>query len=224
MTDIDDVRACISGSTITCTDEVMHTKLANHQIASVWWQLTDDERNTIAEYAITHFLFRLISRIGQGNSDCTGGVTDWRYAVCSQNAIIRFELFGDAENYKLTDCYYKTDGDSEIYYCYWSGECFKLPVYLVTIDNLDGAHNVCAIQVKEDINNFSSWRFFQYTNSNIQPGNYQMRCGTGQNLWVVICEIDTIGCDGWSYSSKVKWVFGDNCSVCTQPIGNMTII
>ncbi len=215
MTELDDVRACVKllNSTIVCSGEAMYTMLVNKKIARVWWQLADNERSVLAEYIITHYLFNRFTLWGIGGSDCVGGVTEWKTAYCMQNAMIRFMLLGEADEHKLTSCYYKLiAGDTER--CFWSGNCFGLPVYIVTIlstAGLDFGHAVCALQIKGDVDNFDSWRYFQYANSHIIPGIDQMPCGAGRTIYVQINDVFSIDCTGYSYDIKAKWIFTDNC-------------
>ncbi len=219
MTNIDDVRTCISNSSISCSYEIIHSMLTNKKIADVWWQLTDNERNILAEYIITHYLFQTIPLWSTGDDECIGGVNTWNEAVCVHNTIIRFMLLGKAETFKLTNCYYKLY-TNDITRCYWSGTCFDLPVYFASIvstagSSIDFAHSICAIQIKEDSNSFNSWRFFQYDNSNIKPGNWQIPCGNGITIRVTINKLTYLECNGYSCYIKAVWFFTNSC--CPSP-------
>jgi len=50
------------------------------------------------------------------------------------------------------------------------------PVYVANIINYDAKfyHSVIAIQIRNDVNNISSYRFVQYDNPNIIPGDWQI--------------------------------------------------
>ncbi len=217
MTDLSEVRACISTSplytSISCTDTKMHSLLVDKKIANVWWQLTDNERSVLADYILKHYLLMNIYLWGTGNTNCLGGVTEWKTAYCAHNAVIRFMLFGKADEYKIVSCYYKHPVLNTIH-CFWSGNCFGLPVYPVSVIATAGpsfGHAICAFQIKNDVNDFNSWRFFQYEDSNIKPGNYQMPCGSGRTVFVQVCDVYSIDCGGYSYDIKAKWIFTDNC-------------
>jgi hypothetical protein len=62
-------------------------------------------------------------------------------------------------------------------HCWTPNEDFGLPIFSCTTSGVSYPHAVCAFQIGEDVSVFHNWRFFQFANDNIQPGNSQMTCG-----------------------------------------------
>ena len=115
-----------------------------------------------------------------GRSDCEGGSGFWNNAVCLQNAVMRYARAGRSTPYTdvLASCYWMEKiGCPE--HCYVE-QVFNLDIYIVVIMNSDlgFGHAVCTQYLGGDMDVFSSWRFFQYDNLNITPGNWQMPHGS----------------------------------------------
>jgi len=116
-----------------------------------------------------------------GDSDCEGGSGQWQTgAVCLQNAVIRFARAGQSEQFSdvLSACYWRErPGCPE--HCYLE-DVFNLDVYIGRVTNQQTGHfhAICAQYLGGDVRSTSSWRFFQYNNSNILPGrDWQIPAG-----------------------------------------------
>lgn len=151
----------------------MHQLLINKIISAQWWQISDKERSIFTDWILSNYLRFLIRFRRNGKGDCRGGEGEKIKICCMQNAVIRFVLLGDGQSLydQISNCYWSRANDIGREHCY--GEfSFNLPVYTVYVANF--YHEICAIQISSDINDFNSYRFFQYANTNIRPGNWQM--------------------------------------------------
>jgi len=75
------------------------------------------------------------------------------------------------------------------------------PIYhaAVTNNSIPFGHSICAEHLGGDMRNFNNWKFFQYDNLNIQPGDpNHMPCGTDEENTTVsikkITSIERCGC------------------------------
>jgi hypothetical protein len=121
-----------------------------------------------------------ISYYRHGLSDCGGGSGPWKRADCLPNVVIRYARARKCLEHlqKLAGCYWmERDGCPE--HCYIEGT-FKLDFYLTRVKNSDRglSHAVCAEFRGGDMQTFSSWKFYQYANLDIKPGDWQMPYGT----------------------------------------------
>jgi len=121
-----------------------------------------------------------------GSPNCVGGSGSWNEAVCLQNAIIRYAWAGKSTSYvdKLSCCYWMEKlGCPEYCYLDLNTKIYELDVYIAAVLNSTApdfeAHAICAEHLGGDMEDWNNWRFFQYSNSNIQPGDPgQMPLGT----------------------------------------------
>ena len=104
--------------------------------------------------------------------------------------------------------------DKKTEYCYWI-ESFDLPVFLASTYTYHAlfAHSICAFQIRKDQKDFNSWRFFQYTNDNIKPGNWQMPCNyEGDEVYVNVKKLINFDCGGYNSNTIAKWkIDKDTC-------------
>ena len=117
-----------------------------------------------------------------GSSGCAGGSGFWSNAVCLENAVMRYARAGKSTPYTnvLAGCYWMEKiGCSE--HCYVE-LVFNLDIYIVAVMNSSlvpsFGHAVCAQYLGGEMDMFSNWRFFQYDNLNITPGDWQMPYGS----------------------------------------------
>jgi hypothetical protein len=156
-----------------------------------------------------------------GLSDCEGGSGSWNNAVCLPNAVMRYARAGKSTPYIdiLAGCYWmKKIGCPE--HCYVE-QIFNLDIYSVAIVNgslvPSFGHAVGAEYLGGDMNTFSSWRFFQYDNLNITPGDWQMPYGSEwQDTKVKIFEVIGIpDCGHYNHSQYpvVTFMIDENGNV-----------
>jgi len=207
---------CLSDAgEIICDKQTLHDNwLITKKLSKIWWLLTDDERNNTAGFIIRNWLFFSIPYHREGLPDCRGGTGDWKRTYCVGNAVIRLLRFGSGEGYydDISHCYWSTDKVTE--HCYWI-ESFDLPVFLANVHThgTGFGHAVCAFQIRKDQKDFNSWRFFQYGNDNIKPGNWQMPCSyKGEEIHVHVVRALSLSCSGYGYDSIAKWkIDKDTC-------------
>ena len=153
-----------------------------------------------------------------GQSNCAGGSGSWHdTAPCLQNAIIRWS--GESQ--------YAPNFDDEIEQCYWrwsswfSESCYTEwdagsqddPVYYAYIGNgdLEFNHAVCAEYEGGGMSNFDNWRFFQYRDSNIEPGDSQMPCGTDtDDTYVLVQRTNDVSCSNIDATTIYSWDIDEN--------------
>ncbi|QSZ68282.1 hypothetical protein RJ40_12645 [Methanofollis aquaemaris] len=116
-----------------------------------------------------------------GQSSCQGGTGSWNLnAVCLQNAVMRYARAGKSSQFSnaLSCCYWREDYRCPEH-CYFE-ENYNKDIYIVAITNGDlvFGHAVCAEYLGGGVGEFSNWKFFQYDNLNITPGDWQMPYGT----------------------------------------------
>lgn len=178
-TTIDEFRTyCIQDETITCNKQTLHKLLINNLISNIWWDLTYDERLLLSQKLVYYFGTMRVKAVYYGESDCAGydpkHKTAYPHNKCAYNATIRYLKFNHPLPGTDTDMYWEDNYTGEMH-CYTEEE-FNLPAYFTEVDYPSGTdHAIVALQLGEDVNDFNNWLFFQYTNTNIQPGDYQMR-------------------------------------------------
>lgn len=134
----------------------------------------------------------LISYYRHGLPDCGGGSGSWYSADCLPNVLIRYARARKCLTHLqiLAGCYWmERDGCPE--HCYIEGT-FDLDFYLARVKNSaqNLSHAICAEFLGGNTGVFSSWKFYQYANLNIRPGDWQMPYGTNtENTTVQIYEI-----------------------------------
>ena len=83
-------------------------------------------------------------------------------------------------------------------------------------NSLTFSHAVCAEFLGGDKREFTNWKFFQYDDLEIHPGEWQMPCGTDvENTKIRIKEVKTVWTCGGSFSgpSVVCFEIDKNCQV-----------
>jgi len=207
---------CLSDkSEIICDKQTLHDNwLITKKLSRIWWLLTDDERDNTAGFVIRNWLFFYIPYTRKGLPDCKGGTESWERTFCIDNSIIRFLRFANGKDYygNVSHCYWSTDRVTE--YCYWI-ESFDLPVFLVGVYAYSSSfgHSICAFQIRKKQKDFNSYRFFQYCDDNIKPGNWQMPCSYNEaEIYVHVVRPATLSCGGYNYDTIAEWkIDKDTC-------------
>jgi len=165
----------------------------------------------------------MIARFRSGLLDCKGGFGSWKNAECLANVMIRYARARKCLEH-LQDpagCYWmQRVGCPE--HCYREGT-FDLDFYLGLVKNSDRglSHAICAEFLGGDEREFSSWKFFQYAELDINPGSWQMPYGTAtEDTKVKIYEITGIlTCDIPDYdpeSPKAVFLIDENGNVTSD--------
>lgn len=171
---------CLSNGKVVSSWNTLKTRLEDQTVSGIWWDLTRDERYSIAEMAIKNTLFYNIFYTRTGKPNCGGGEGELKRATCVNSAIIRCIKFGElpdtvpywSQNADM--CYYrKQPVDAE--HCYVSNTPYKLPCHYVSmISEFAVNHAMAAIQIENNYNSLDSWIVFQHTSFDIKPGHRQM--------------------------------------------------
>mgnify|MGYP001084000849 CR=1 FL=1 len=115
-----------------------------------------------------------------GQNQCLGPTGSWENNYCSANAVLRYMTFSNGNDYyEYLDNYYWSL-DKESYTCYYQYN-FNLPVYIVTAASIKWIHALTAFQVGIHQENWDSWIFFQYDDSDIHPGEWQLPVDPDEN-------------------------------------------
>lgn len=179
-----------------------------------------------SDSGIRGYLTGVIEDYRSGQSNCQGGTGNWQDTrPCLENAIIRWS--GESQ--------YAPDFEDDIEQCYWrwsiwwSEHCYPDwdggsqddPVYYTYIGNndLEFYHAVCAEYEGGGTSNFDNWRFFQYRDNNIEPGDSQMPCGTDtDDTYVLVQRINDVWCSDLDATTIYSWDIDENCDVSSRKI------
>ena len=179
-----------------------------------------------SDSGIRGYLTGVIEDYRSGQSNCQGGTGNWQDTrPCLENAIIRWS--GESK--------YAPDFEDDIEQCYWrwsiwwSEHCYPDwdggsqddPVYYTYIGNndLEFYHAVCAEYEGGGTSNFDNWRFFQYRDNNIEPGDSQMPCGTDtDDTYVLVQRINDVWCSDLDATTIYSWDIDENCDVSSRKI------
>jgi len=214
VSDLDVFRAeCMSGGMVVCDWETLESRLNDHTVSTLWWELMGSERRAIAEMAIKNTLFYTISNWRDGKQYCAGGEGDIHGADCLQNAMVRYLKFGSDTPPSLvvgdgspggSACYHqKTMASTE--FCYVPDIKYNLPCNLVGCNGANYGHAMCGIRVVKNIDSLDNWIVFQYTDFDIKPGHAQMPNFRIDDLCVTIRTPSAIKCTGYSYKTVASW-------------------
>lgn len=202
---------CFNGSTLSCSEDAVHQHLIKKSVSREWWDLTVAQRKDLGKYIIRDFVpFYQLSSCGAGDPNCAGGTISWRSISCVGNAIIRYTRMHSTHLYsKLKNIYYKYNGETKCLYAFYD-DCFWLPCYTVGVDKVGFGHEICALQIGEDITDFDSWVFFQYGDDDIKPGNRQMPYGVDVTI-EDIYNLDS--CHGLGANTIAGWHIDDEHNI-----------
>ena len=210
---------CLENNTVSCDKEYLRENwLETSRLADIWWQLTEGERWNISDFIIKNWLFYVIRESGTGDPFCGDRETiKMKDAVCLQNSLLRYLLMGETrDNYynygtqfgRGSMIYYK-DNNGELQ-CGHPGKSWNLPVYHVSVYNASYGHAINVFLLESDRDNWNSWRFFQYTNSDIKLGNWQMPYGTTVSITLLATITPSSTC---ANICQYKWNITDTGSV-----------
>ncbi len=166
---------CMSNGSVKCSWSTIRNWLKDRRVASVWWDLTQIERKSIAIIAINNSLFYYIDSIRDGYDNCIGPTSPTYGAVCLQNAIIRTQLFGFPVEYSKK-CYYKSSNG--MYKCYYDSNYYGLPVFDIELRTTETSgndaygHAVCGIQIVNNMNSYKNFILFQYNACDVKLGDW----------------------------------------------------
>jgi len=183
---------CMPSGLVICSPARIVEYAESKLLSRIWWHLTRDER-----FAVSTVLIDLIPQYFdhvcyEGIPGCVGcGTGRLETGWCVNNAIMRWAVFSGSPLFpSLASCYYKRKTDAE-WNCFLYAAPYNLPCYLVSMDN--PRHSIAGLQIGDDVREFSSWRFFQYDNNDIKPGDWQMKYDCNVEIHIP----DHIECGGY---------------------------
>ena len=179
-----------------------------------------------SDSGIRGYLTGVIEDYRSGQSNCQGGTGSWNDAVCRQNAIIRWSgesQYAPAFEDDIEQCYWRWSWLVPTEHCYpdWDGGSQDDPVYYTYIgnDDLEFYHAVCAEYEGGGTTNFDNWRFFQYRDNDIEPGDWQMPCGTDtDDTYVLVQSTNDVWCSSLDATTIYSWNIDENCDVSSREV------
>lgn len=191
---------CFEGNQLICNEDIIHQLLISKNVAADWWKLTEEQRRVLGDYIIRKYASGYIKKYGEKRNE----EIEWKRAVCMQHAMVRYCKLNFREPiYDLSKCYF-LNSKNEVE-CFYKPpeECFWLPCYITNVVGSAFAHTISALQINKNFKNFDSWVFFQYSNSNIKPGNWQMP--HGKEVSILRLRIENIKCWQINHDLLIKW-------------------
>ena len=154
------------------------TFLASGITGSLWWHLSEKYRRLIANMAISDHLPGTIRSFSDDNGATWGGAA----GVCVANAYVHLMKFGAPTAGAMRDhwsnFYWKLRSWSTTTHPYVTDDNYWLPVYWAGAGGWYFghyiAHAMAAIQVRKGFASHEDWIVFQYSNTNIRCGDWQL--------------------------------------------------
>jgi len=123
----------------------------------------------------------MVAYFRPGLPDCGGGTGSWWRAECLENVMMRYARTRKCLEHlqDLAGCYWMEKIRCPEH-CYIEG-AFDLDFYLGLVKNASQglSHAICAEFLGGNKDELSSWKFYQFANLDIRPGDWQMPYGTG---------------------------------------------
>lgn len=160
---------CLRDGEVVCSWDVMKARLEDKTVSKLWWDLTRDERYSIAYIATSNVLkYRISVRAAVMDYD-ESGVKEPSKCWCVCNAIIRYIKFAGGTIWDRK-CYYKRSPDDIDWIEYTDTISYGLPCYMVSAVD----HTMIAIRLEEQLSSINDLFIFQYSTIDIQPGDVQL--------------------------------------------------
>lgn len=200
---------CMSDGVVVCSWYILENRLEDQTVSRLWWDLTQGERHSVAERAVKNTLYYDVRWSCTGLPMCAGAGGDWVNACCVQDTMVRYLKFISKSVQGADSCYHKHHETSDVL-CYVPEISYNLPGAWASCATPYGpgyGHAMCAIQIGTDIMVMDSWVVFQYTNFDIQPGDWQMPTYKWDDLYLRMLHLDEIlpGCTGHDATEFVRW-------------------
>lgn len=203
---------CTNGKCVKSEPPPTDLDIALHsgEIGANWWSYSQQKRLSIASYAIENYsvpLYGELQATGYGQSGCLGGpYTNIKEPpVCAQHFFLRFCIMGNSDLPmsgwgKPLSARYWRDNKGE-WHCHYYPDSFKLPVfsgYTLKLGFLQ--HSICALLIDNNFpQDFGSWIFFQYNDTNIQPNTFTNVTADTMNPGdlALVRNVVSVGQGGW---------------------------
>ena len=206
-------KECLTGETVSCAWDVLETRLEDHTVSRLWWDLTRAERYSITRMAAARTVPRDARYNSSGLQNCGGATSEWINAACIHDAMIKYMKFVGGNVPGADKCYYKIKYEIDKPQCYVPDRSYNLPGAMASYaapagDRPKGyGHGMFAILIDRDMTKVDNWVIFQYRDFDIKPGNWQMPEGPWENMKLRIYELERIlpGCNGSDGTVLAEW-------------------
>jgi len=241
--DTDTFRALVfdNDGNVKITPEEMNTYGENKTISRIWWNLTKEERIKIAIKLHDYFKINILEDghvyyYCEGNLNCEGlpySIYECiNESTCVNNTKARYLKFNglEVDGTPSSKCYYKGNNLSKLYCFYVSDDkTYHLPCYYAIVTGIIG-HAICALLIDKDYKDINNWFFFQYNDSDIKIGDWQIPIET-TNVYIssVTSMLYQNTCDDFTQGPcYVWWKIGLNgtptlYNICEQPLNTMIL-
>lgn len=163
---------CVAGGVVSCEWDMLKVRLEDPTVSNIWWDLTFDERYSIAYMAasnVFNFMVKYFKRVpgcGFGSFEHIG--------ECSSNTTVRFCMFDHLIGCLPESgcCFWKRD-NSDVWHNYTDLKSYNLPCYFAA----SATHVMAAIGLNQPITTLQDLFIFQYNEIDIQPGCLQLPYG-----------------------------------------------
>ena len=199
-------KECLTGETVSCTWDILKTRLEDHTVSRLWWQLTREERYSITRMAAARTIPKDARYNASGLSNCEGEdeASVWINAVCHHDALIKYMKFVGGNVPGADKCYYKLKYLTAEPQCYVPDHSYNLPGAIASYSAPMGdqptgyGHGMFAILIDEDMTKVDNWVIFQYSDFDIKIGNWQMPAGPWKEMKLKMYKLGRIlpGCNG----------------------------
>lgn len=183
---------CITNGAVSCGWETLKARLEDQTVSMLWWDLTLDERHSIAHMATSNVLNYMVNHFKR---DLGCGVTGGEHGgECSSNTAVRLSQFDHLQRCSAESglCWWKRYAGHE-WHNYTDFVCYNLPCYV----GRAGPHIMPAIALREQISELRDLFLFQYGDIDIQPGNIQLKDATALTVYLP-AEVGCFGPAGYS--------------------------
>lgn len=189
---------CLRDGEVVCSWDVLKARLEDQTVSRLWWDLTKNERYSIAHMAtsnILNFQVRYIKR----DEGCGFGANESK-GQCTANAIIRFSKFDHIMGCMSESglCFWKKD-DTDTWHNYLDAVCYNIPCFIVAALEKGVWHEMTAIALNIEIKGLQDLFIFQFSEIDIQPGSTQLSHG---GVLRVVYPGD-IACEGGMYYTLI---------------------
>ena len=188
---------CLSSGSVSCNWDTLKYWLETGIVGSNWWDLTFDERHSIAHMATSNVMKFMIDHFKR-DAGCGFGESE-HVGECSSNTAIRFAKFdhlvGCLPESEL--CHWKKDGD-DVWHNYADGDSYNIPCFFAST----GDHVMAAIALNEIIISLDDLFIFQYNEVDIQPGCLQLP----YSKTLTVIRPDEMSCTGVTIGTTVATI------------------
>lgn len=169
---------CLNEGAVTCSWSVLKTQLEDQTVSLLWWDLTRDERHSIA------------IEIAENTMNCM--FTD----PCVVSALVRYLKITSADrpydtspdHWTIYEYYWSCGGGYES--CWLPDVCYNIPGHIISVYSAPcpNNHAMAAILIDEDMSSLDmpsldSWVIFEYTHIDFTPEDPDWKDWNQHRVW-----------------------------------------